>query len=223
MQNYYHKWDIAPKEAVRLQLELKDRVLIKKCKNDIKTVLGLDVSYEKEKNLLFSGGILLNIDDGGILEECSAVGNAVFPYVPGLLSFREIPILLKALENLSGDPDVIICDGHGLSHPRRFGLACHLGVLLDKPVMGIAKKSLTGDFEMPGLKKGEYNPVIQSNELLGYVYRTKNEIKPVFVSPGHKISFEQIIQIMEKITGKYRIPEPTRLAHNLVNKIRKQY
>jgi deoxyribonuclease V len=159
------------------------------------------------------------------LQEIDTVGTSAvvpFPYVPGLLSFRECPAVLRAWEKLRVIPDCIMCDGQGIAHPRRFGIASHLGVWLDIPAIGCAKSLLVGTYEEPGVKRGSFLPLVHRKEQVGVILRTKDNTGPVFVSQGHKISLRQAIEIVLACGTKYRIPEPTRRAHLVVNAMRRQ-
>ena len=151
------------------------------------------------------------------------MGKARFPYIPGLLSFREAPILLRAFRKLKNNPDIVLFDGQGIAHPRRFGLASHMGLVLDKPSIGCAKSRLVGEYSSVENTAGAYSKLIYGNKVVGVVLRTKKNTKPIFVSPGHKINLSLAIRITLKTCCGYRIPEPTRQAHLLVNKLRGKY
>ena len=153
-----------------------------------------------------------------IVETRQARRKVVFPYIPGLLSFREGPVCIEAVKTLKCEPDVFIIDGQGIAHPRRLGLAAHLGLFFDKPTIGCAKSRLTGNFEEPSLEKGAYSPLKDKQEIVGAVVRTRTNVKPVFVSVGNKCLLKEAIEITLGCTTKYRLPEPTRLAHHLAGK-----
>lgn len=155
-----------------------------------------------------------------ILETVHAVNKLTFPYVPGLLSFREAPTCLDALANLSVEPDVIMVDGHGIAHPRRLGIASHIGLFVDIPTIGCAKKKLVGEYEIPGEQKGSFSTLTHKDEQIGVVLRTRDNVKPVFVSVGNNCSLEQAKEIVLSCAVKYRLPEPTRLADKLVGQIK---
>ncbi len=160
---------------------------------------------------------VLDADTLEIVEEATAVGPARFPYVPGLLSFREIPLVLDALEGLAARPDLILCDGQGYAHPRRFGLACHLGVLLDLPTIGVAKSRFIGTHEEPGIERGEWTPLLDGAERIGAVLRTRRAVSPLYISCGHRVSLERAIELVLACTTRYRLPETTRAAHRLAS------
>jgi len=153
-----------------------------------------------------------------LIETATAWQKITFPYIPGLLSFRESPACLAAVEKLKAEPDAFMIDGQGIAHPRRFGIASHLGLLFDRPTVGCAKSRLTGSFEEPGSEKGAYSPLKDNQEVIGAAVRTRANVEPVFVSVGNKCLLEDAIEITLAWTTKYRIPEPTRLAHQLVSK-----
>lgn len=162
-----HPWDLSPQEAESLQLELSKKVITHDCFDQIKTVAGIDVAYDQHRNKLIAAAVVLDIDSLARLE-CSVVEDTTrFPYIPGLFSFRELPPVATALERLTITPDLIICDGQGLSHPRHFGLACHLGVLFDMPTIGCGKTRLTGTFEMPDTHRGSLSPLTEDGETIG--------------------------------------------------------
>lgn len=216
-----HRFDVSPKEAVKLQQELRQKVRLSPHTDEIHYIGGCDVSMNRFAKEGFAGFITLS----NILEPVaeSVVKDTIpFPYVPGLLSFREIPMLLKAWEGLSIKPDVLVVDGIGIAHPRRFGIASHLGVLLDMPTIGCAKSVLVGTYEEPSNEPGAYTNLVdpKTDEVIGAALRTKRNVKPVFISPGHRITLSQSIALIQSCVRSHRLPEPTRLAHNLVNDYR---
>jgi len=217
-----HPWSISYKKASQLQKDLSKLILLKNnlCKFDI--IAGADVSYDKQSDLIFAGVVVFHMDKTlEIIEEVAAVGKSKFPYIPGLLSFREAPVLLKSFKKMKNNPDAILFDGQGIAHPRYFGLASHLGLILDKPSIGCAKSRLIGSYAEPENIAGAYSELIYKEKTVGAVLRTKINTKPVFVSPGHKMNIACAIDIVLKTCRGYRIPEPTRRAHLLVNKLRK--
>jgi len=155
-----------------------------------------------------------------VIETATASQKLTFPYIPGLLSFRESPVCLAAVEKLKKEPDAFMIDGQGVAHPRRFGIATHLGLFFDKPTIGCAKSRLTGSFEDPSLEKGAYSPLKDNEDVIGAVVRTRSNVEPVFISVGNKCLLEEAIEITLAWTTKYRLPEPTRLAHQLVSKLK---
>ena len=166
--------------------------------------------------------VLVSLPDLQIISSYYATDAIRFPYIPGLLSFREVPVLIKIFREIPGNFEVLLCDGQGIAHPRRFGIACHLGTLLNKPALGCAKSRLTGRFEEPGNAKGSFSKLYQGNEQLGVVLRTRTGVKPVFVSPGHQLDFDTAREIALNSVTRYRIPEPVRFAHQKVNQLRVQ-
>lgn len=215
-----HPWDLQYSEAVKVQQELRDRIILEPSKMAIRLVAGADVSYSKGSDIFFSSVVVLEIPGMGILEEAAAEGKVDFPYIPGLLSFREAPVLIRAFEKVKNTPDVIIFDGHGISHPRGMGLASHIGLLLDLPSIGCAKKRLVGDYDPVGSEVGDHTPITFKGDVVGAVLRTKKNVKPVFVSPGHKMDVPSAVEIVMKTCRGYKLPEPTRQAHLSVNRIR---
>ena len=218
-----HPWDLPYEEAVKIQRDLRDRLVLESPEIDLKLVAGADVSYSRGSNLFFSSVVVLEMPDMRILEVATASGEVNFPYIPGLLSFREAPILIKAFENVKNIPDAVIFDGHGTAHPRGLGLACHMGLVLDMPTIGCAKKILVGDYEPVGDEVGEYSTIVYKGDIVGAALRTKNNVKPVFVSPGHRMDISSAIDIVVKTCRGYKLPEPTRQAHLAVNRARTSY
>ena len=187
-------------------------------------VAGTDVSFDKRSDRFFAGVVVHEIkSELEKIEEVTVTGRVKFPYIPGLLSFREAPILLRAFRKLKSNPDVILFDGQGIAHPRNFGLASHIGLILNKPSIGCAKSLLVGEYEEVGNKIGAYSKLVFNNKVVGAVLRTKINTKPVFVSPGHKVNLAFAVRIVLETGCGYRIPEPIRQAHILVNKIRTLY
>lgn len=213
---FAHDWNVTPKEAVALQRSLRERVVVEPLSKEVRLIAGIDVSVKE--NRVRTAIVVLDFDDLSPVDSVTWEGPTVFPYVPGLLSFREIPAILPALELLSRIPDAIMLDGHGFAHPRRFGLACHLGVLLDIPSLGVAKSRLIGAYQEPGMAKGDSSPLTDKNELIGAVLRSRARVNPVFVSVGHKMELNDALNLTLASTSRYKIPEPTRLAHHLSKK-----
>ncbi len=216
-----HSWDLTPTQAVALQRELASRVDTRTPLTHCEIIAGADVSYERFSDVFFAGVVVLRLEDLSILEKHGVVSKVSFPYVPGLLSFRETPVLLKAFANLKSEPDAIILDGHGFSHPRRCGFACHIGLWLDRPCVGCAKSVLLGTYKQPGKKAGSVAPLKDGDEVIGQAVRTKTNVKPVFVSVGHKIDLRSAVELVLATCRGYRLPEPTRQAHLHVNALRR--
>jgi deoxyribonuclease V len=221
-----HAWDVSPVEARRIQADLGGRVdLTDTISLDaIETVVGIDNTYVKEDGKTTAGAVVvvLTFPAMEIIETAVAWEPIAFPYVPGLLSFREAPAVLAAYANLTVEPDVVLCDGQGYAHPRRFGLASHLGVILDRPTIGCAKSRLIGEYEEPARTFGAHTPLVDRGEVVGAAVRTRPRHKPLFVSPGHMASVETAVEIALACcrNGAF-LPEPTRLAHELVTRERR--
>jgi len=185
-----HPWEIVPKNGIEIQKRLRERLIFDDEEFKIEKICGTDVSFEKGESVLFSAAVIFSYHDFEVIEEQTAVYEWSFPYVPGLLSFREVPVLLKAFEKVKNIPDVVICDGHGIAHPRGIGLASHLGLFLDIPAIGCAKKKLYGDYAEVGNRKGDYAYLSDSNKNIGVVLRTRENVKPIFVSQGYRIGLD---------------------------------
>ena len=216
-----HVWDVTPAEAVALQRALAARTVTDTPLKSWGVVAGCDVSHDRFSTTLYAGVVVLRADDFSVLERRAAVAQVDFPYTPGLLSFREAPVLLAALAKLEHTPDVVMCDGQGIAHPRRLGLASHVGLFLDRPCVGCAKSKLTGKYEEPGPEPGSRSPLLHRGQVIGSVVRTKARTLPVFVSPGHRIDLESAVRLVLGCCRGYRLPEPTRLAHLYVNEVRR--
>ncbi len=190
---------------------------------DCDVIAGADISYNRFSPIMFAAVVVLKMDDMSIIDKGTAVGETHFPYVPGLLSFRESPIVLEAFDKLETRPHVIMCDGHGFAHPRRFGLACHLGLWLDLPSFGCAKSVLVGKYREPGPKAGSMSMMKDGDDIVGRAVRTRDRVKPVFVSVGHRIDLASAVRLSLRCCRGLRIPEPTRQAHLLVNELRREH
>lgn len=218
-----HGWDLDYKDAVALQRELAVRQrLCPADVDDIRYVAGADVSYGRGDTEAVAAVVVVEIPGLHVVETATASAPLTFPYIPGLLSFREAPALIEAFRRIDAQMDAVIFDGHGLAHPRRFGLACHVGLWLDIPSVGCAKKKLVGDHEPVPLEAGSRQPLIHDGETVGCVLRTRDRVKPVFVSPGHCADIDSATAIVELCLRGYRLPEPTRLAHHEVTRARKE-
>lgn len=216
-----HSWDLTPAEAIELQKKLRLQIHLMPLQKDIKLVGGTDMSYNKFSDVIYAGIILLNAETMQVVGYSLVVDQMRFPYIPGLLSFREIPSLMKAWERLPQKPDIMLVDGHGIAHSRRMGIATHLGLLTQTPTIGCAKKILFGKYVEPALEKGNYSPIYDKQETIGFALRTKNKVKPIYVSPGNLITMEETMDVVLRCTRGYRLPEPTRQAHNTVNALRR--
>jgi len=211
---------LSASEAIQLQKKLRERINIQPFKGAIKYIGGADISFNKFESTVYAGIIVLRYADMIPVEKVSVITETKFPYISGLLAFREVPALLMAWDKLQIRPDIMVLDGQGIAHERRSGIATHFGLLTDVPSIGCAKSRLTGTFEEPPNSVFGSSPLLHKSEQVGVVLRTKINCKPIFVSPGHKVSIEQSVDIIKHCTRKYRIPEPTRLAHLLVNEVR---
>ena len=209
---------VSPKKAIQIQEALRERVILKKSFSKVRTVGGGDVAYAKDEDRLVGVVVLLSFPQMEILEIATATGKTSFPYIPGLLTFREGPILLKAFRKLEMKPDVMIFDGQGIAHPRGLGLASHMGLCLDLPSIGCAKTPLFGEFEMPGPRRGDFEWIRKGGKGMGASLRTKDGVKPLFVSPGHRLDLRASIRIVLACCRGFRIPEPLRLAHQLAER-----
>jgi deoxyribonuclease V len=208
-----HPWNVTPAEAVKIQKDLKERVSLIDDFNKIELVDGVDVKYKKGSAKATAAAVVLSFPGLEVLETQVVEGEVSFPYVPGLFSFREIPLLIPALEKLKTTPHVMLVDGQGIAHPQRMGLAAHLGILMDIPTIGCAKSRLLGTHEEPVKEKGAYAYLYDKAEVIGAVLRTRTNISPVYVSIGHKISLPTAVELVLMCTTKFRIPEPLRTAH----------
>ncbi len=213
-----HSWEVSPQEAIKIQKDLKSNISLKKSFSKIDKIAGADVSYYQNK--MIAGVIIFEFPNLKAIEKQSFTSQVNFPYIPGLLTFREGPSILAAFKKIKNEPDIILFDGQGIAHPRRMGIATHLGLFLDKPTIGCAKSRLSGKYTTVGERKGDYAPLKEGKEVLGAVLRTRKGVKPIFVSPGHKIDLPNSIEIVLKCIVKYRLPLPVREAHIFVNQIR---
>ncbi|MFD0691378.1 deoxyribonuclease V [Actinomadura fibrosa] len=215
-----HPWPATPEEAVAIQDELRPLLdLETPGPSSPATVAGLDVSYAGDGGgtgtRLAAAVVVLDAKTLDVLEESVAVGTAAFPYVPGLFAFRELPALVEALRALKTAPDLLVCDGYGVAHPRRFGLACHLGVLTGLPSIGVAKTGFVGAYDPPGGRRGDASPLVDGGEVVGRVLRTRDGVKPVFVSVGHRADLDTACRTVLALAPEYRLPETTRRADRL--------
>lgn len=217
-----HKWNLSYSQAINLQKNLAERVKHIKIKIQPKIVAGLDCAFSKDGQRIIAAVVVLKMPDFELIETVHAVKKVTFPYIPGLLSFREAPVCIAAVEKLRNQPDVFIIDGQGIAHPRRLGLAAHLGLFFNKTTIGCAKSRLTGKFKEPPPEKGAFSSLKDGDEVIGSVVRTRTNVKPLFVSVGNKCLLEDAIEITLACITKYRLPEPTRQAHQLVSKLKLQ-
>jgi len=212
-----HPWDVSPKEAIEIQESLLDRVVLHDDFGEIKTVAGVDVGFEEDNTITRAAIAVLDLKTLELIESAVARRPTTFPYVPGLLSFREIPAVLQAMLELKQPPDLLLCDGQGIAHPRRFGIAAHLGLLTDIPAVGVAKSRLIGTHGDVPLEKGSSVPLMNKGEQIGCVLRTRTNVKPLFISPGHRVGMQSAVDFVMRCTTRYRLPETTRHAHRLAS------
>ncbi len=210
---FTHPWNVSPAEARALQERLRARVRVEPLTGPVRWVAGVDVSVKGGMGR--AAVVLLSFPALEPVEAVTAEELISFPYVPGLLTFREGPIVLAALEKLKGQPDLLIFDAQGLAHPRRMGLATHLGILLDAPSVGCAKSRLCGKHEQPPPERGGWVPLFASEETIGAVLRTRSRVRPVYVSVGHRVDLESGVEMVLRCCTRYRLPEPTRWAHRV--------
>jgi deoxyribonuclease V len=240
-----HNWNVTVKGAVELQKGLARQVRQQRFNKKLKTIAGIDCAFipletvrscrpsgdsdtlsltgfTADKKNIIACIVVLSAKTFEIVETSYTVQAVNFPYIPGLLSFREAPACLAAIKKLTTTPDCFIVDGQGIAHPRRLGIASHLGLFLDVPTIGCAKSRLLGDFTPPPSQKGSTSPLTDKGEIIGSVVRTRSNVKPVFVSIGHKCNLCDAVRIILDCCRKYRLPEPSRLAHQIVTKLKKE-
>ncbi|MBD2569181.1 deoxyribonuclease V [Anabaena lutea] len=213
-----HSWPATVEEAITIQETLQNQVITTDVlKEPIKYVAGADLGFLEDGTISRAAVAVLSFPDLQVVETSLAYRPTSFPYIPGFLSFREIPALLDALEKIQTIPDIILCDGQGIAHPRRLGIACHLGVIVDIPTIGVAKSLLIGKHEELPEAKGSWQPLIHKKETIGAVLRTRTGVKPLYISSGHRISLPTAIDYVLRCTPKYRLPETTRIADKLAS------
>lgn len=212
-----HGWDLAPREAVALQIALRGRVVREDRIGDVRRIAGVDVGFEQDGRVTRAAVAVLEYPGLALVEQVVVRVATTFPYVPGLLSFREAPAVLAAFEEIRVAPDLILYDGQGIAHPRRFGIASHVGLLLDCPSIGVAKSRLVGERRMAPTRRGAWTPLRDAGEVIGAVLRTRAGVKPLFVSIGHRVSLETAVRWTMACVTRYRLPETTRWAHRLAS------
>jgi len=208
-------------DAARIQQELRHQVNTEEHILSINTIGGADISLNLYSTTVYAGIILLSFPELRPVSWSLVKAETRFPYVPGYLAFREVPALIQAWERLPVKPGVLVVDGHGIAHPRRMGIATHFGIETGQPTIGCAKKLLTGRFDPPAPETGSHRPILSRDEQIGHAFRSKRNVAPVFISPGHLMGMNNSLQVIRQCLGRYRIPEPTRLAHELVNRFRR--
>lgn len=217
-----HPFDVEPARAIQIQETLRDHLILSGDPGEVSLVAGADASYMKGSDVIHAVVVVLRYPDLTVVERVFATAVTGFPYIPGLLAFREGPALIEAFRRVRSEPDVLFFDGHGIAHPRGLGIASHMGLLLDRPAIGVAKSLLTGSAAKPGFMRGSMTPVLRDGETIGMAVRTKEGTKPVYVSVGHRISLEAAVDLVLATARGYRLPEPTRQAHLLSNAVRKE-
>ncbi len=216
-----HRWDLSAAEARALQTELAERVVSDRPLPGWRTLAAADVSFDRYGTELYAAVIVVEAGSMAVIERVGVASPADFPYVPGLLSFREAPALIEAFSRIETTPDVVLCDGQGIAHPRRLGIASHLGLWLGLPTVGCAKSRLCGRFQEPGPRRGDRSKLVDRGKEIGEVLRTRDRVKPLFVSPGHLCDRESAVRLVMENTGKLRLPTPARMAHEYVNEVRR--
>ncbi|MCY1073436.1 endonuclease V [Archangium lansingense] len=217
-----HGWNLSPKQAVALQRELRERLILRPPPGmKVERVAGADISMSRGEDTAYGGLVVLDAGTLAPMAQVSAAVKLLFPYVPGLLSFRELPVLSEAWARLLVRPDVLIFDGQGTAHPRRFGLACHGGLLFGVPSIGCAKSLLVGGHGPLGSERGSMAEITHAGEVVGMAVRTRPNVLPVYVSPGHMMDLPTAVELVLRVTSRYREPETTRHAHRLVNDVRR--
>lgn len=212
-----HPWPLTVEEAIAIQNELQPEVITEDQLGEVQYVAGVDVGFEEDYAISRAAVAVLSFPDLQLVEQAIARRPTTFPYIPGFLSFREVPVVIDALEQVSTIPDLILCDGQGIAHPRRFGLACHLGVLTNMPTIGVAKSLLIGKHDELPVEKGNWQPLRYKGGVVGAVVRSRTGVRPLYVSPGHRISLDTAIDYTLRCITKYRLPETTRWADKLAS------
>lgn len=222
-----HSWRVDPKKAIQIQARLRKEVLVERGPKKIERIGGADVAYSKEGDMLFGAIVVLTFPDLEEIDSAAVAGRVEFPYIPGLFAFREGPILLEAFKKLRLKPDCMIFEGHGVAHPRGVGLASHLGLWLDLPSIGCAKSFLySPEISMPnevGPSRGSFKLIRRHGEPIAALLRTRENVRPVLVSPGHRIDLLSSIELLLATCPRYRMPEPLRRAHELANHLRAEF
>lgn len=212
-----HPWTLSVEEATAIQNQLSGEIITSDQLSEVNYVAGVDVGFEENYAISRAAVAVLSFPELQLIEQAIARRPTTFPYIPGFLSFREVPVVLDALSQIKITPDLILCDGQGIAHPRRFGLASHLGLLITVPTIGVAKSRLIGQHEELPQQKGNWQPLRHRGEVIGAVVRSRTGVKPLYVSPGHRISLPTAIDYVLRCTPKYRLPETTRWADKLAS------
>ncbi len=210
-----HSWNVTPERAREIQLRLRGQIVRLDQFAPVRLVAGVDAGYDKDGRMMRAAVAVLRFPELHLVEQSTTRRPVQLPYIPGLLSFREAPAVLEAIGRLRGLPDLILCDGQGLAHPRRFGLACHIGLLSSIPTIGVAKTWLVGAYAPVGPERGAWQPMVDDREVIGAALRTRTGVKPMFVSTGHRVSLQTAIDFVLSCSPVFRVPEPIRQAHRL--------
>ncbi len=216
-----HRWDVSPRRAAAIQSALRAQVRATGSVRRPRLIAGADVSYDRGSDILHAAVVVISYPGLEVVEASGVTGRARFPYIPGYLSFREGPVVLRAWRRLTCRPDLLLCDGQGIAHPRGVGLATHLGILIDLPTIGCAKTRLVGTHDEPAREAGARVPLVHEGRRVGMVVRTRTGVKPIYVSPGHRIGLRAAARWALACCAGRRIPEPTRQAHIEVNRLRR--
>ncbi|UCG85017.1 MAG: endonuclease V [Gemmatimonadota bacterium] len=211
-----HRWSVTTTQAIAIQQRLTEKVRQRAPRRELRLVAGIDAAFSRSADKCIAGVVLWDSREDKVIERHVAVRTLTFPYVPGLLSFREAPAAIAALRKLRTRPDALMCDGHGRAHPRRCGLACHIGVLSGLSTVGCAKSRLVGEYREPRAERGGSSRLVHDGEVVGVVLRTRTAVRPVFVSVGHEIDLAGAVELVLRCATRFRLPEPTRLADRLV-------
>ena len=217
--NCRHDWNVSYAQAKSIQERLSQMNILDDDFDDVKFVAGTDVGIKPNRNIACGAIVVLRYPELEVVDRAHACMPLEFPYIPGLLSFREVPVLIEAFKKLTVLPQMFLCDGQGVAHPRRFGLACHFGLLTDIPAIGVAKTRLIGSYEQPAIEKGSASILYYQDQQIGHVLRSRRSVSPIFVSPGHRVSFESAVRFALKCCTKYRLPETTRESHRFAAQI----
>jgi len=215
-----HAWDVSPQQAILIQNQLRQKITLKNACGKPALIAGADAAFSKDEKMIYAAVVVFSFPEMELVEEKWSRLAAAFPYVPGLLAFREGPPLIEAFKKIENAPDIILFDGQGIAHPRRMGIATHLGILLDKPTVGCAKTILSGKCAEPPNKVGAFSFLEENGEIVGAAVRTRKNVKPVFVSPGFKVDLKTSIEIVLQSSRGYRLPLPARKAHALASRLR---
>jgi len=219
-----HPWPLDYGEAVRLQERLAPKVREVKLRREPRTVCGLDVSHDKHSDVVYAAAVVLSLPELDVVEEAGVTARTSFPYIPGLLSFREAPAAIEALRRLGREPELIVCDGQGRAHPRRLGLASHIGLWARMPTVGVAKSRLVGAHREPAGRRGSSARLVDTElgEVIGRVVRTRSGVKPVYVSVGHLVTLDDAVRMTLRLSPRFRLSEPARAAHSVANRMRRE-